>query len=198
MWFRSPAWDAVTYWALDLETGGVDPATDAIIAVGMVPVRGGAVHLGEAWRTLVRPDGAVTPASMRAHQLVPSELADAPPLAAVVGAIAERLDGAALLVHFAALDLAFLRQAFRASGRAWPRPPLVDTVRLLERLAHARRFLDGEGAAPPTLNLGRARAALGLPDYAAHDALLDAIATAELFLVLRSRLDARTLRQLRA
>jgi DNA polymerase-3 subunit epsilon len=37
----------------------------------------------------------------------------------------------------------------------------------------------------------------GLPPYQAHDALTDAVATAELFLVLRHELGARTLRDLR-
>ncbi|HYQ80643.1 MAG TPA: 3'-5' exonuclease, partial [Anaeromyxobacteraceae bacterium] len=41
MLFRSPAWDSVVYWALDLETGGLDPRTDPILAVGMVPLRQG-------------------------------------------------------------------------------------------------------------------------------------------------------------
>ena len=48
----------------------------------------------------------------------------------------------------------------------------------------------------PQLNLADARRACGLPDYPAHDALTDAVATAELFLVLRHRLGARTLREL--
>jgi DNA polymerase-3 subunit epsilon len=48
----------------------------------------------------------------------------------------------------------------------------------------------------PTLNLARARRKYGLPEYQAHDALTDAVATAELFLVLRKAVAARTLRDL--
>jgi DNA polymerase-3 subunit epsilon len=48
----------------------------------------------------------------------------------------------------------------------------------------------------PSTNLTETRRRLGLPDYQAHDALTDAIATAELFLVLRKLLSARTLRDL--
>ena len=47
------------------------------------------------------------------------------------------------------------------------------------------------------LNLARARRTLGLPDHPAHDALSDALATAELFLVLRKELDAKVLRELK-
>jgi DNA polymerase-3 subunit epsilon len=48
-----------------------------------------------------------------------------------------------------------------------------------------------------TVNLAGARRNHGLPDYQAHDALTDAVATAELFLVLRKVLGARTVRDLR-
>jgi DNA polymerase-3 subunit epsilon len=49
----------------------------------------------------------------------------------------------------------------------------------------------------PELNLAAARRRAKLPEYASHDALTDAIAAGELFLVLRRRLSARTLRDLR-
>jgi DNA polymerase-3 subunit epsilon len=49
----------------------------------------------------------------------------------------------------------------------------------------------------PSFNLTEARRAHGLPDYEAHDALVDAVATAELFLVLRQVIGAKTLRDLR-
>ena len=50
------------YWALDVETGGLDAKRDPIIAVGMVPVRAGRIRLGECYRTLVRPEdgGGIT------------------------------------------------------------------------------------------------------------------------------------------
>ena len=49
----------------------------------------------------------------------------------------------------------------------------------------------------PDLNLVSARRRFGLPDYGQHDALTDAIAAAELFLVLRKKVGGRTLRDLR-
>lgn len=199
MLWPSPSWDEVTYWSLDLETGGLDPRRDAVLAVGMVPVRGGVIALGEAWQTLVRPGaGEVSAASIRTHHLVPSDVEGAPPLAAALPEIERRLAGAVLLVHHARLDVRFLREAFARCDRRWPRPRVVDTEDLLLALARRQRFVDpAAGETPPVLNLGAARRQLGLPDYGAHDALTDAVATAELFLALRGRLDARTLRDLR-
>jgi len=199
MLFSSPPWDSVTYWALDLETGGLDAGKDPIIAVGMVPIRGGRIRLGESFRTLVRPGRArIDPASVPAHQLVQGELRDAPTIEEVLPIVERRLRTDVLLVHHRAIDVAFLRQACRRTGVRWPAPKVVDTVDLLFRVARRARFTTPlEVRDRPVLNLSAAREAHGLPPYQAHDALTDAVATAELFLVLRHELGARTLRDLR-
>jgi DNA polymerase III subunit epsilon len=198
--FSSPAWDSVVYWALDLETGGLDAKRDPIIAVGMLPIRGGRVRLGEAYRTLVRPaDGRpIDPESVRAHQLVWGEVKDAPAIAEVLPEVDRRIGEGVLLVHHKGIDVAFLKDAYRRCGLRWPSPPVVDTVDLLVKLARRAHLRQPElPADPPALNLSAARDAHGLPPYQAHDALTDALATAELFLVLRHAIGARTLRDLR-
>ena len=199
MFFSSPAWDSVTYWSLDIETGGLDPKRDPIIALGMVPIREGIIRLGEAWQTLVRPEEGreIRPESVQAHQLVREEVREAPPLPEVLGEVERRLREGALLVHHQGIDVAFLKRAFARHGRRWPAPPVVDTVELLLKLERKRRFsARDDGVDGPSVNLSAARRRLGLPDYQAHDALTDAVATAELFLYLRGALQARTLRQL--
>lgn len=200
MLWPSPAWDEVVYWSLDLETGGLDPRRDPIVAVGMVPVRAGTIRLGESYQSLVRTNGSggISAASVRTHQLVPGEVRDAPPLAEVLREIDRRLADGVLLVHQAAIDVRFLRRAHRETRLRWPAPKVVDTVDLLLKAAQKERFIDPSAQErEPDLNLWAARARFGLPAYAAHDALTDALATAELFLVLRQALGARTLRDLR-
>jgi DNA polymerase-3 subunit epsilon len=167
----------------------------------MLPVRGGKVRLGEKYRTLVRPDDGrpIDPDSVRAHQLVWGEVKDAPAVVEVLPEIERRLAEGVLLVHHRAIDVSFLKDAYRRGGRRWRSPPVVDTVDLLVKLARkAHRARPELPADPPILNLSAAREAHGLPHYQAHDALSDALATAELFLVLRHALGARTLRDLTA
>jgi len=197
--FRSPAWDSVVYWALDLETGGLDARTDPILAVGMVPLREGVIRLGEAYGSLVRPEDGrrITPESIRAHQLVWDEVREAPPLAEVLRQVDRRLREGVLLVHHQMIDVGFLRQAYRRQGLHWPRPRVVDTASLLVKEAGRARFADPDRPDQmPSLQLSAARRDHGLPDYQAHDALTDAVAAAELFLVLRKALGARRLRDL--
>src|SRR5512144_1216909 len=114
MLFRSPPWDSLVYWALDVETGGLDAKRDPIIAVGMVPVRGGRIRLGECYRTLVRPEGEsrITSASVTARQFVTRDLSGAPSLAQVLPEIDRRLREGVLLVHHASIDVAFLKRDF--------------------------------------------------------------------------------------
>ncbi len=197
--FFSPPWDSLAYWALDVETGGLEPGRDPIIAVGMVPILGGRIRLGEAYRTLVRPaeGDEIGPDSVRAHQLVWGEVRDAPAIEDVLPEVDRRLGDGVLLVHHRAIDVPFLRRAYRRAKVRWRSPEIVDTVDLLLALAHRRRFRSPLLPGEVSVNLSAARAAHGLPAYQVHDALTDAVATAELFLVLRHELGAKTLRDLR-
>ncbi len=194
---RSPAWDEVSYWALDLETSGLDPRRHIVLSVGMVPVRSGVVRWSERWESLVRPAGGtrVSDEGLRAHHILPGELEHAPPLEDVLPGIDARLREGVALMHFAPLDLGFLKAAYAAHGRPWPKPRVVDTVDLLQKLHHRRHHLTPHPT-PPRTALPEAREDFGLPSYTNHHALTDALATAELFLALRARLQARTLADL--
>lgn len=198
-WFRpSPRWDDVVLWALDLETTGLRPETDHIISIGMVPIRGGVIRYGERWHQFVRPtaEGALPTEGIRAHHILPAELERAPAIGEVLPQVEARLREGALLLHFADLDLRLLRREFRRHDRAWPGPAVIDTVDLILRWHHRQQQWTPHPA-PPRTALGEARADFRLPAYRSHDALSDALATAELFLVLRERLGLETLRGIR-
>jgi DNA polymerase-3 subunit epsilon len=176
-------------WAVDLETTGLHARRDRILAVGMVPVRNRVIRYGERFATFVRPPAGAAPGAegLRAHHLLPADLAGAPSIEAVLPEIDRRLREGGLLVHHAAIDVAFLRSAYRRGRMRWPAPRVVDTADLLWTL-HRRRHRFTPHPPAPRIALAAAREQLGLPPYPAHDALLDALAAAELFLVLQSRL----------
>jgi DNA polymerase-3 subunit epsilon len=68
---------------------------------------------------------------------------------------------------------------------------VIDTLRLVRRLQRHRLAVEPVEAAVPGV-LAAARTELGLPPHEPHDAFSDAVATAELLLVLAHRLGART------
>lgn len=185
-------WAEVDCWALDLEMSGLDPAAGRILAVGMVPLRDRVIRVGEGFASLVRADGPLDMSGVAAHHLLPDQLAAAPSLDEVVEEIDRRLDGTVLVVHAAEIDLPFLRRAYRDAGRSWPDPPVIDTLRLLRRHERHRLAVEPVEMAIPGV-LGAARARFGLPSHDQHDAFADAVATAELLLVLAHRLGARSL-----
>lgn len=173
--------------ALDLETTGCDPTAE-ILAVGTVVIADGAVLIGTSTHTLVRPQRRSAVAGIEAHELRPSDVAGAATPAEVMPPLLARIHAAdALLVHHAGLDVTVLRRCCKATGLRWPRPTVIDTVRLIERLRHRQRTMGERGPRVPR-DLAGSRAALGLPTHPAHDAAADAIATAELYLALQARL----------
>ncbi|MEO1086795.1 MAG: 3'-5' exonuclease, partial [Acidobacteriota bacterium] len=142
----------------------------------------------------VRPpqlDAAWTPA-IAVHGQLPGELNAAAGLSDVLPEVMARLENAALVVHWARLDVELLRRGCRDAGLPWPRPRVVDTARLITRYARRRQLYDPTSKPMPT-QLAEARAYFGLPRHIEHHALYDALATAELLLVLRARLELRRL-----
>jgi DNA polymerase-3 subunit epsilon len=188
-------WRRLTLWALDLETGGLDPRTDPILSVGMAPIVAGAIPVGGGVHTVVRPERDPGEDSLKVHHILPRDLEGAPAAADVLPGLARRIEDGVVVVHQQSVDVPFLRAAFDRSALPFPPFLVVDTVQLLLRYAHRHGHLTPERRDFPT-GLSEARARFGLPSHRAHEALSDAVATAELFLVLAHRLRARRLSQL--
>lgn len=179
---RTPL-DRLPLLAVDLETTGLHPGRDRVLAVGWVPVDGSRIDLSGCRRHVVRhddPGGAVT-----IHRLTHDDLEEGRPLAEVLAELRRALDGRVLLAHHARFELAFLDAAFRSVGERPDLAPAVCTMELQQRLL-ARH---GE-ARPGHLRLWRARDRHGLPVTTAHDALGDALACAELYLAQAAELGA--------
>jgi DNA polymerase-3 subunit epsilon len=173
--------------ALDVETTGLDPTSDHLLALGWVPVVGRRVMLAEARELRVRPpEGVDVGASATLHRLTDDTVSDAAPLSEALPPLLEALHGRVLLAHHASLEVEFVTAAARTSYGA--RPPLtaVDTLALQHRLQ-----ADEHGEVAGSLRLDAARRVYGLPRYAAHDALTDAVAAAELFLAQVAELERR-------
>jgi DNA polymerase III subunit epsilon len=173
--------------ALDVETTGLDPASDHLLSLGWVPVVGGRVVLAEARELRVRPpEGVDVGDSATLHRLTDDNLSDATPLSEALPPLLEALHERVLLAHHASLEVEFVAAAARTSYGTRPRLTAVDTLALQRRL-HA----DEHGEVAGSLRLDAARGVYGLPRYAAHDALTDAVAAAELFLAQVAELEQR-------
>ncbi|MDP3966752.1 MAG: 3'-5' exonuclease [Nocardioides sp.] len=175
--------DVLPLLAVDIETTGLSPGQDRVLAVGWVPVDGTRIDLSGARRCVVRQDEPGE--SVTIHGLTHDDLEAGRTLADVLADLRVALSGRVLLAHHAQFELAFLDAAFRAAGIPPVRPPDVCTMDL------QRRLLTRHGEIPAgALRLWGARERHGLPPTKAHDALGDALACAELYLAQVAELGA--------
>lgn len=187
--------DTTPLIAVDLETSGLDKFNDRIVAIGWTLVDNGRVRFAGNRRLLIRPadgdagslaEGGVGPSAV-IHELRDSDLAEGAPIEAGLQALFEAARGRVWVFHHAGLDIAFLKQACARWAGTLPAFIVLDTLRIEYRLRRRRELPVRSG----DLQLGRIRSLYGLPRYMAHDALCDAVATAELMLAIAAQLEAR-------
>lgn len=191
--------------AMDVETTGLDPRRDRVLSVGLVPVDGDRIVLGGARSLLLRAEGADdvegVGQSATLHGITDDTVATGVSVDVFLDRIFEALTGRVLVAHYSRIETDFLG-ALCTSGHG-VRPPFVpvDTLELHRRVLGAG--VDSGFApesSPDELRLWSARERYGLPRYRAHDALIDALACAELYLAQTAELHERgvtTLRDLR-
>jgi DNA polymerase-3 subunit epsilon len=179
---RRTPWRHARWCAIDCELTGLHPRRDQIIAYGAIPIDDGRLRLGGAVSSLVRPTRESAEAAILVHGIRASDLAHAPRLEQAVTPLLAAMAGRGLVFHSAGIDRPFLQRALGFRLRA----PIVDT----EALGRLWLF-EREGRLRSRLSLGELAAALGLPAEHPHDALGDALTTAQAFIALASHLDVR-------
>ena len=165
--------------ALDFETTGLDPEGDHLLSVGHVEIVSGRVELVTACHRIVRSPHPLDGGNVAIHQLTDDQIAAGLPLEQVMDELLRKLAGKVLLAHNARIETGFLRAICRRLYGLAPVFPVIDTLALARRRLEAT----GQPIQGNELRLFNLRAARNLPRYRAHDALCDAIATAELFIV---------------
>ncbi|HSG96864.1 MAG TPA: exonuclease domain-containing protein [Woeseiaceae bacterium] len=183
--------EQVEFVALDIETTGLDPASADMVSVGWVVLQNGRVMLDTARSLLVRPSRNVGN-SASVHGLTDTVVREGTNWGIALDSIVEALTGRVLLVHHAGLDKGLLdRMCLRRYG-ARLLVPVVDTMALELRRRQGRHHLQDDAS----LHLADLRESYGLPRYAAHDAVADAIATGELLAAMVAHRRATTLGEL--
>lgn len=188
---RTP-WREVTFSAIDLETTGLDPASNEIISFASVTVAEGRVRAGDARYELVRPRRMPDGETIRIHGLRETDLERAPPLSEMLDRLLEPLTGRAIIAHVAAVERGFLQAALAERGLEL-RNPIVDTAAMDRELRRLRRE-------PPTehepVGLSAMARGLGLPVHRPHHAEGDALTTAQAFIALATHVDVFALQTL--
>ena len=180
---RRIPWREADFASLDFETTGLDFGSDTVVSFGVVPVVGGRALMRGALHQLIESHVPPSPRSQTIHELRPQDLAGSPRLEDARHILSAALEGRYLLVWFADVELHFLKAIFGGGRRGWRRRTID-----VRNLAIAADGAPEKARAQPGYALTATAGRFGVPVASPHDALDDALVTAQLFLVLADAL----------
>jgi DNA polymerase-3 subunit epsilon len=172
-------WRQVSFLVVDAEMSSLDVNEGELLSVGWVCVEHGVIALSSARHYLIRAEKSVGQ-SATIHSLRDCELDEADSGEEVLTRFLEAAAGRILVFHNAALDMAFLNGISRREFDAPVLLPAIDTLVQEQRLLQRREVPIQQG----DLRLQACRDRYNLPQFPAHNALLDALATAELLVAM--------------
>jgi DNA polymerase-3 subunit epsilon len=170
--------------SVDLELTGLDVNSNQIISIGWTLIEDGRVQMGSNRHVLINADQSVG-VSATIHEMTDSEVAEGAELNIGLESLFDAAVGRVWLFHHAGLDVAFLQKACLAWAGVMPPFVVLDTMQIELAVRKRRDLPIGQG----DLQLSQLRRDYNLPRYTAHNALIDAFATAELLLAIAARLD---------
>jgi DNA polymerase-3 subunit epsilon len=184
---RRRSWRSVPFAVVDLETTGLEPERDAIVSFGVVPVDGGVARLDRAVSRIVHPDRPMAADVVAIHGIRPHDLDGAASLDAVADELRSAIEGRVVVAWTSWVEAAFLARALGGTVNAWSRR-IVD----VRRLAILEDHLAGRNPSPAvSASLSVTADRFGVPPDRPHHALWDAFVTAQLLLVVATRLERR-------
>jgi len=175
----------VPFVAVDFETTGLDPNQHSIVSIGVVPFTIDRVQLGGSRHWLVKPQLPLNQTSITIHGITHTDIDKAPDLADVLDEILSSLAGRIPVVHYRSIERPFLNVALKWRLGEGIRFPVIDTMAIEAHLHPNRQpnwWQKLKGRRPVSIRLADSRMRYGLPHYPPHNALVDALASAELLI----------------
>ena len=166
---------------VDTELTGLDEKKDSIVSIGAVRMVGGTINLGDQFYRLVSPKTELKAASVRIHEITPSDVADQPGIEAGLDEFLTYAGNDVLVGHFISIDRSFLnREMKRIYGCELPNS-VIDTFSVYEWLRKRQRARDCFATPFAGYRLYDIIKCFDIPVHGAHNAIMDAFATAQLF-----------------
>lgn len=170
----SLSFDQGRYVVVDVETTGLDLRRDRLIAIGAVTVEHGRIQLADSFEIVLRQAEASGKANILVHGIGGERQREGIEPAEALLRFLDYLGNSPLVAFHVAFDQAMIRRACATHLHFDFRHPWLDLAyvmpALLPDLARKHRALDDWVRH------------FGIGNYARHNALADALATAQLFL----------------
>lgn len=175
----------VEYLAIDLEMTGLNAESDQVLSIGFVPIINGQVEINQAVHRLLEHEDVDLSASAPIHNIRNIDLHDGEDAEQAMEELLQAMAGRVLVFHHAGLDMKFLNRLSQQLYQVELQALVIDTMQIeLKRLRYRQENEQ------PKVRLHDCRQRYNLPSYAAHNATIDAIATAELWLAQISHITA--------
>ncbi len=180
--------DNIPILAVDFETTGLSPVKDQILSIGYIGIENNEIRLASACHKVIQTRGKLAEENVVIHQITDDAKFQGESLQDAVEDLLQALAGKVMLVHYARIEKSFLEKACLQLYGMTPVFPIIDTLMI------AKRRLDKRSVAydPSELRLFTLRDRYALPRYNAHNALSDALATAELFFAEVAKMSGRS------
>nr|WP_246225710.1 exonuclease domain-containing protein [Vibrio agarilyticus] len=172
------------FLVLDFETTGLSPEDDEILSIGWVPLHQNKIDLSQAQHFLINDATGVRPETAVINHITPQMLASGVPLIQAMTSLFAAGKDKIWIAHACSVEKAFLDH-FIARHFDITDVPIIwlDTLMIEKNMAHLRQEHDCD------VSLAASRERYHLPPYHSHGALIDAVATAELFLAQCHRIE---------
>ncbi len=172
----------VRYVAVDTELTGLDENKDSIVSVGAMRMTGGRIDLGETFYRLVSPRTELTAASVVIHEIMPSEVVASPRDRAGAGGVPRVLRHRCARGPFHLYRPCVSEPGDEAASRACTskrRHRYVQYLRMAPETPEVPRLcLQRRSGGAGSHEISEC---FGIPVSGAHNAIMDAFATAQLF-----------------
>ena len=174
------------YIVLDIETTGLDSEADSILSLGWVKVTNHKVDLSTCRHFYINNCTQVRPETAIINHITPQMLASGVSLDEAMAQLFTTSRGTILVAHGCISEADFMARYLKVTFNVEDLPIVwLDTMNIEKSLSKAVSHDDDVD-----VTLSGTRQRYGLPEYNGHNALADAVATAELFLVQQSRLSS--------
>lgn len=173
------ALESVSMLVLDIETTGLDAEQDQILSLGWVEINNLLVDLSTCQHLYISDATGINSESAVINHITPEHLESGLSRDEAFSLLLHHMQGKVMVAHGSMVEKAFIDRFIQEKYQLSSLPLIwLDTLSLEKNFAHFRGEKDSAD-----FRLSSVRNSYGLPEYATHDALTDAVSCAELLLV---------------
>jgi len=171
----------VPYVFVDTELTGLDEKRDSILSIGALKMNRARIELGNHFYSLVKPLSPMGHAAIVIHEITPSEVSQEKDIQTVLPEFLKFCGNDVIVGHFTAIDLGFINRETKRWFESIVSNPALDTFFIYQWLWRRWSSEPFFAHLPPKPDLFEMAKSLDISIGSAHNALMDAFVTAQVF-----------------